>query len=563
MFNRTSKMTALLVAAAAVTSLVPATAAERLGTKEGNITNAIAFDGSYIYDGYRTDDDDSGLYFNDGKDKMVDKDEDYRYTNLAKYGSKYAVIEDDERYLVDLTSGKILDDESIEEKEENIKSKLKSNLKKTSRYEKNVDITKLEQINQGSFADVWYKYTATTNSGAEYNGSKNPVGFVNESGKYVDASHLANIYVYNGKGKTVKLTEYNKAKDKVAASLEKLEVLAQDKDYIYAVATVKVSGVEAGFETQTFLQKISKAQGDKKDGAYVPKSVTSYQLDSTKVFDDKDVNEAGNLLNNSSNIVRVKNGNLYVTSVNNKKVTVSTLKLKKSKLDVNNSQYKNVDTYVVTRDDDDDQNILDNNAYAIDAEGNTWALDKGKLYKFTGSEFKEMYTCDRSLNKLDVYNDTNLILWEENGNVYTTVNEGKKQTEADAGITEEDKKEETVKSGWDKNADGTWSYYNNGAKATGWVQSGAWYYLDANGIMQTGWLNDRGTWYYLNASGAMQTGWLNDRGTWYYLNASGAMQTGWLKDTDGRWYFLQSSGAMATNTVVDGYKLGANGAWIR
>ncbi|MGG7187447.1 N-acetylmuramoyl-L-alanine amidase family protein, partial [Clostridium butyricum] len=105
MFNRTSKMTALLVAAAAVTSIVPATAAERLGTKEGTITNAIAFDGAYVYDGYRTDDDDAGLYFNNGKDKMVDEDEDYSYDNLSKYGTKYATIEDGDTFLVDLSNG--------------------------------------------------------------------------------------------------------------------------------------------------------------------------------------------------------------------------------------------------------------------------------------------------------------------------------------------------------------------------------------------------------------------------------------------------------------------------
>lgn len=49
MFRRSSKLTAMLVAAAAVVSIVPATAAERLGTKEGNITHAAAFNGGYIY----------------------------------------------------------------------------------------------------------------------------------------------------------------------------------------------------------------------------------------------------------------------------------------------------------------------------------------------------------------------------------------------------------------------------------------------------------------------------------------------------------------------------------
>ena len=66
----------------------------------------------------------------------------------------------------------------------------------------------------------------------------------------------------------------------------------------------------------------------------------------------------------------------------------------------------------------------------------------------------------------------------------------------------------------------------------------------------------------LKEDGIMATGWYNDNGTWYYLSESGAMKTGWFKDTDGRWYYLQESGAMACNTTIDGYELGANGAWI-
>ena len=578
MFNRTSKLTALLVAAAAVTSIVPATAAERLGTKEGTITNAIAFDGAYVYDGYRTDDDDAGLYFNDGKDTMVDEDEDYDYDALAKYGTKYALIQDDEDFLVDLSTGKILDEESVQDKETNTKTKLNTTLKKTDRYGKtdSDDIT-LDRINEGSFADVWYKYTATTGAGAEYTDG-DLYGFTNESAKYVDASHIANMYVYSSaKQGTVKVEEFNDEVDFTASGethtmevkLDNLTAIAQDSDYIYAVAEVTVTE-DATSTPQTFIQKISKSQGDKKDGAYLPKSVTSYQLgagafsadsDADDVEEVKTVLASGDVVDNG---IQVKNGNLLITTVEDDSVVVYTVKLKKTKLDT--EEKTNVDTYVAIKDDDADQDIVisaDDNiaAVAIDAEGNTWALDKGAIYKFDGSDFKEIYTCDRSLDRLDVYNEKNLIAWAEGEDVYTTVNEGKAVTDEEAG-TDEDKTEEVVKSGWDKNADGTWSYYNNGAKATGWVQAGAWYYLNANGIMQTGWVNDNGTWYYCNASGAMQTGWLLDGSTWYYLQANGAMKTGWLLD-NGTWYYLNANGSMAANTTVDGYKLGANGAWIR
>ena len=557
MLRKSTKVAALLVAAAAVTSIVPATAAERLGTKEGTITNAIAFDGAYVYDGYRTEDDDAGLYFNNGKDKMVDEDEDYDYDALAKYGTKYALIQDDEDFLVDLSTGKILDEESVQDKETNTKTKLNTTLKKTDRYGKtdSDDIT-LDRINEGSFADVWYKYTATTGAGAEYNEGK-LYGFTNESAKYVDATQTANMYVYSSlKEGTVKVSEFNDEVDftvsgqthTMEVKLDNLTAIAQDSDYIYAVAEVTVTE-DATSTPQTFIQKISKSQGDKKDGAYLPKSVTSYQLgagafsadsDADDVEEVKTVLASGDVVDNG---IQVKNGNLLITTVEDDSVVVYTVKLKKTKLDT--EEKTNVDTYVAIKDDDADQDIVisaDDNiaAVAIDAEGNTWALDKGAIYKFDGSDFKEIYTCDRSLDRLDVYNEKNLIAWAEGEDVYTTVNEGKAVTDEEAG-TDEDKTEEVVKSGWDKNADGTWSYYNNGAKATGWVQAGAWYYLNANGIMQTGWVNDNGTWYYCNASGAMQTGWLLDGSTWYYLNANGSM---------------------AANTTVDGYVLGANGAML-
>ena len=62
----------------------------------------------------------------------------------------------------------------------------------------------------------------------------------------------------------------------------------------------------------------------------------------------------------------------------------------------------------------------------------------------------------------------------------------------------------------------------------------------------------------------MATGWIQDKGEWYYLNASGAMAYGWIQDTDGNWYYLSTTtGAMLTNTTVDGYVLGANGAWVK
>ena len=605
MFRRSSKLTAMLVAAAAVVSIVPATAAERLGTKDGNITNAVAFNGGYVYDGYRTDDDDTSVYYNNGtKDVEVDADEDYDSYDLSRYGTKYATVKDGEDvYLLDLSTGKIDDEETLADKLENAKNKLKSKLNKTDRYEKLEDFADddkdVSRILQNKYGEVWYQYAADGDSDVEKRMTTSAavegyVGFTDESGKYIDVSQTANMYIYlpaaqienASKGKTVKFEEYGDENDGVTVKLNKVTPVSQDKDYIYAVAEVtvgafdkdnkftEVPGVQS---TQYFFQKISKDQGDKQDGAYLPKSVASYQLDTSKIYDNGDMKDATNALLSFVNgtdtdsdgrqviNVEVKDGTIYATSKATDKVKMWKLKFKKDKVDANavltEAKNEKVDAYVVKKDGDGDHDIV-KGAVSIDADGNTWALDKGVVLKADGTDFKEIYTVDRSLDHLDVYDEKNLIAWADE-DVYTTVSEGKKQTETDAGV-DEDKKDETpvVKAGWDKNADGTWAFYKDGAKATGWLNDkGTWYYLDAAGTMKTGWVQ-AGSWYYLNASGAMQTGWVNDNGTWYYCNGSGAMQTGWLLD-GSTWYYLNANGSMAANTTVDGYVLGANGAWVK
>lgn len=108
---------------------------------------------------------------------------------------------------------------------------------------------------------------------------------------------------------------------------------------------------------------------------------------------------------------------------------------------------------------------------------------------------------------------------------------------------------------------GIWKYND----ATGNVVKNSWvqnYYVKADGSMATGWLNNNGSWYYLGSDGAKKTGWQNINGVWYYLDSQGKMQTGWIKDITGRYYYLNSDGSMAYNTIIDGYNIGADGAWI-
>ncbi|WP_455799758.1 N-acetylmuramoyl-L-alanine amidase family protein [Clostridium butyricum] len=613
-------MTALLVAAAAVVSIVPASASERLGTKDGTIDNARAYEGGYVYDGYRTDDDDAALYYNNGsKDVNTDEDEDYDDYTLERYGDKYATVKDgSDEYLLDLSNGKIDNDETLEDKVDNAKNKLKSKLNKEDRYTEfkngENDFSKEDDkvvANTNSFArvlsdkygEVWYQFSAAGDedaikrtTGAAVNGEVGYYqGFSNDSGKYIDVTQDCNIYAYDtDKDKTVKIEEYGKtySANNLMAKLDSVTPISQDKDNLYVVAKVVISGDKQKETTQYYLQKISKSQGDKKDGGYLPKETTSYLLNvkmdeysDNRLYDDGDSSDAADVImsyvdgstfdDGVCKNIEVIDGNVYATLVKDSKIKMFKIKLKKDKLDVTeavdkkgDSKVKDVDVYTAKKDSDWDHDVVDaatskeGERYSIDADGNTWILDKGKILKSEGTEFKEMYTCDRSIDKLDVYDENNLIAWSSDGDVYTTVAEGKKQTDEDAGV-DTDKKDETpvVKAGWDKNADGTWAFYKDGAKVTGWLNDkGTWYYLDAAGTMKTGWVQ-AGSWYYLNASGAMQTGWVNDNGTWYYCNASGAMQTGWLLD-GSTWYYLNANGSMAANTTVDGYVLGANGAML-
>ncbi|MCD4838056.1 L,D-transpeptidase family protein [Neobacillus sedimentimangrovi] len=120
-----------------------------------------------------------------------------------------------------------------------------------------------------------------------------------------------------------------------------------------------------------------------------------------------------------------------------------------------------------------------------------------------------------------------------------------------------------MKIGWLNESGKKYYLDNNGAMVTGWLKyENKWYYYNNNGVMKTGWLLDKKKWYYLDKNGAMRIGWLNESGQKYYLDNSGAMVTGWL-NIENKWYYFQNSGALAVNTIVDGYKVGKDGARIQ
>ena len=142
-----------------------------------------------------------------------------------------------------------------------------------------------------------------------------------------------------------------------------------------------------------------------------------------------------------------------------------------------------------------------------------------------------------------------------------------------------------------------WAYVKN-PYAVGDQPDEGWFSFAENGIMEYGWYLDRrtGKWYWMHRTsdgmlGTMLTGWHYDDqdGKWYYMSPStGEMLLGWQM-IDGKWYFFNPDAPAVTwefdpaaggwtyngsasrpygsmyvdETTPDGYRVGADGAWIQ
>lgn len=110
-------------------------------------------------------------------------------------------------------------------------------------------------------------------------------------------------------------------------------------------------------------------------------------------------------------------------------------------------------------------------------------------------------------------------------------------------------------SGWDTDNTTCWYYFGNSGKAVtdGWSKiAGKYYYFDADGVMQTGWVDDNT--YYLGDDGAMRTGWMFLQDPDEEDDFESPLP---FEDTDGKhWYYFQSSGKKyVPNLSNSDYKL--------
>ena len=661
MFKRANKITSLLVAASAIVSIVHVTIVNasdstRLGAKDGTIEDAIAYsDGKYVYKGYKSDDDNDNIRYNEGdKDKPLDN---IKYATLnTVYNEKYAFANDGKKqYLIDLTNGDLTDGQDMESDVDIAAIKVNRQLKTTHRYGSDIVI---DEYNLGydksadnltsalpgnKYGSVWYSYkvklgdkaNTANNEVTEDDGNKYLYGFTDNSGKYIDVSNVANIYAYStAKGKMVKINKFSNNVDDVdkdtkliATLMGQPVVLTQDRDYIYALTKVAITDVaenarvtggygvntseiihgeknDVGVTTiRTYIQKISKDQGDKKDGAYIPEHVDSCEIGNNEYdgteFDCKSATDAYNAIKEAlgkedlksvtqSDVVINSNGKikpkftvvydkLTVINVSTENIKATTIKLKRDNIKYQSySRPVNKDckdsaghpslidedykilVYMAEKEDDDDVDInIDAdkadyiiNTYDIDANGKVWIISKGKIYEFIDNKFTKVYSTDGSLDQINVYDKNSLIAWGTDGDRYTTAKAVIENNidKGDTGTTTTTAAAVTVaQSGWVQLANGTYNYYDETCTKviSKWVKvGGVWYYLKADGVMATGWKMD------------------NDNGDWYYLDANGAMQTGWV-NIDGNWYYFNKLGVMLYNTVVDGYRLDINGVWVK
>ncbi|AQR97850.1 hypothetical protein [Clostridium saccharoperbutylacetonicum] len=591
MFKRANKITSLLVAAASVATMVPAYAADvkKVDSQEGTVYNAVAYkDGTAYVDG-EVNDNDSTYYLKDGKyNELADIDSG---SDVSAYGTKYVKVDDGKDYNVDLSTGKVIDENVSENDTDDAQTALRKKAKEVNRWNNDSTVLPdLQAIPGLKFGETWYETTgksgysyttAASGKDADGKGIGAPASYANiftdKDGNYIDADYnMGKIKVETTKASatienSVDLEDLDSTgTTKAGAAVTKSIVLGQDKDYIYRYAEIKV--VVAGGANQTVkinnknfalgtdgsitlpvIQKISKAQDSSdKDEAKYAKTVYNYVISKDDVSNLSPL--GGSTANDQSNYALYANqtgakaavigGKLVIYYVDNNNSTSDNVFVQAATLKQKNGYYyTDVESKTTIQGEYNDK--LNKVAIDTDVDGNIYVLDGGYVKKFDGTDdWTKIYKVDGSFNAISTYDKDNMVAWSQADEVYSVIG-GKS--------TDDTKKDDTTTTtpaaaGWAKNTDGSWSFNKaDGTKATGW-------YTDTTG-----------TWYYSNANGIMlANAWAQDSaGAWYYLGGSGAMTVNAWVQSGGKYYYVGATGAMLVNTTTpDGYWVGADGAWV-
>ncbi|VDG69752.1 cell wall binding repeat-containing protein [Clostridium carnis] len=580
-YKKTAKAASSLAVIASVFLAIPAEAEsyKRIQDNEGIVYDGLAYkDGIFYIDGEVNQLGEGNFHLSDGKYIKLKKINSGDNFNL--YGEKYLEIENGD-YYVDLNTGKIIDDNIEEDEKDDTLTNLRKEIRKDNdgRYSEDEDVRNndIYIIENNKFLESWYyTYLKDTNS-------KEVMVFTDKEGNYIDADYnIGKVSLYykkliNKNNGRVSFENTKDEKEDLKVNIYNEKVLCQDKNYIYRLAylsiiyndnnvisnvttdssitfggyknnnkvnTVKIENAGEELYAIPVIQKISKEQAeDDIDGAKYPKSVEIYFL----TGDEGGNLETDKLLENYT----VNDGKIITYGFENDKLKAYSISLRSK------NGYYYTDFSDGADIDSDDVKDMD-----VSTDGELWILESGFIKKFNNDDdFEKVYKVDGSMNELSVYDKENILVWNEDNEIYSII------TKDILNKSEEIKEENKVTDNWIQNDDGTWNYLNDdGTKKVGWVQSLSsklWYYMNADGVMVSNcWIKDNDKWYHFNENGAMQTGWNYIDNNWYCLEQSGAMKTGWINDK-GTWYYCSESGAMLHNTFVNGYYLGDNGAWTR
>ena len=201
--------------------------------------------------------------------------------------------------------------------------------------------------------------------------------------------------------------------------------------------------------------------------------------------------------------------------------------------------------YAVARYHGGKVDILD----ADKSEDGKSVIFKSNLFSYFGLLYQEIKTSDNTDDKNNDSNNNN------NSSTARSSSSGGSSTTANNGTWMMDNT-----GWWFKKSDG--SYPKDAWYECIWNGTSNWYHFNAQGYADGGWLTDKdGQKYYLHnlhdgKFGYMYTGWNQINGQWYYFNTAN-IATGLAAGG-------HSKGSLVTNaTTADGYKVGADGAWIK
>lgn len=450
MFKRGKKFTSLLVAATSVISIVPAYAAEMpvLETKTGSIDNAIVYnDGKYIYQGeapYYYDSEETtpaAIYYNDGENSQdITGNFENTYLQLRhRYDGNYALV------AAPALSNNFLfnfQDESVTTytMEDELSDAMNSKLSGSERYGNNTNIELSDDepaYGSNLFGEFWsgvnvlvvdptskvYQEFVNKNPNSEYIGQAMDVyGICNRLGDYTEISKIANISFTDSDGVVKHIPYYEEeTEDGLTAKLNYVNILAEDQDYVYILTQVEIDNKyteEPQYEK--YIQKISKEQGELLDGVYLPASVSSYKVnDEEAIFGD--------------NRFVIKDNMIYVISTTDDMVEVGKYGLVEDQIQGNYMEKDMSVDHEISYVEFDE--MEDNPAVSIDVDGYIWCVDNSKIYMLDGDDWIEKFQCDESFNSLDVYNEDNLIVWEDKGDEFGVLNEADSEDDSTTPVS--------------------------------------------------------------------------------------------------------------------------------